>query len=387
MSEAPLRLALVCAARRWTGGERCMVAVANGLAARGHDVLLAHDPRGPVGERLGPAVRAAPVVVRNDVDPAAVLRLRGLLREHRADVVCVNTFRELKVGGLAARLAGRARVVNRKGAVDPLYGGLRERLLYRWLLDVLVRDSEAGIRAVREGNPWFRGPVLQARNGVDAAALDAVPPAPRESFGASADEVVIAIMDRPGRARGSPELAAACALAAAGDDLPPIRIAIFGQLGRETEAGIRGRLAGAGDRVRVSFLGVRPSAEALRIVRASDVFARISWTDSMCYAVLEAMAMGIPVLASDVGGLPEAVQAEVTGWLAPPGDTQSLARAVTALARDAGLRRRMGAAGRQRAAQEFGEKRMLDEYEAAFRFAVGIAPAGVATRNTRDGSA
>lgn len=372
MSGAPLRLTFVCAARRWTGGEHCMVTVANGLAARGHDVVFAYDPRGPVGERIGSAVRAVPVVVRNDADLVAVGRLARLMRRQATDVACVNTFRELKVGGAAARLAGRVRVVNRRGAVDPLYGGIRERLLYRLLLDVVVRDSRAGCRAIREANPWFRGPVLHARNGVDAVRLGAVEPMPREAFGARPDEVLVAIMDRPGRRWGSPDLAAACVRAVADDAegrLPPLRLAVFGRLSTEAEAVLRGRLDGVGDRVRVSLLGPRPSAEALRIVKASDIFARVSWTDALSYAVLEAMALGVPVLASDVGGLPEAVVDGETGVLVPVGDVPALARALTALAVDPAARRRMGRAGRDRVALEFRESQMLDEYEAAFRFA------------------
>src|SRR5690606_11389886 len=81
-ADGPLRIVFVCANRRWTGGERAMTTAANGLAARGHDVAFAYDPRGAVGERLGPGVRAAPVPVRNDADPIAILQLRRLIRGH-----------------------------------------------------------------------------------------------------------------------------------------------------------------------------------------------------------------------------------------------------------------------------------------------------------------
>lgn len=365
--EGPLRVVFVCANRRWTGGERAMTTAARGLAARGHDVVFAYDPRGPVRERLGVGACAVPIAVRNDADPIAILQLRRLIREHRADVVCVNTFRELKVGGAAARLAGRARVVNRRGAADALAQGRRERFLYRLLLDAVVRDSQWGCDVIRRENPWFDRPVLRARNGVDVAALAAVEPLPREALGATEGEVLVGVADRRNRWAGSPELAAAAVEAArrAEGRLPPIRLVVLG----DTDVGdeLRQRIAGAEERVRLSFLGPLPPAEALRVIATCDVFARPSRTDAISFAVLEAMAMGRPVIATAVGGLPEVVADGVTGVLVPPGDDEALARAIATLSADPALRRRMGSAGAARVAAEFSESTMIDEYEAAFR--------------------
>lgn len=347
-----------------------MTTAANGLAARGHDVAFAYDPRGAVGERLGPGVRAAPVPVRNDADPIAILQLRRLIRGHRADVVCVNTFRELKVGGAAARLAGRARVVNRRGAADALAQGRRERFLYRLLLDAVVRDSQWGCDIIRRENPWFDRPVYRARNGVDVAALAAVEPLPRDALGAVDDEVLVGVADRRNRWAGSPELATAAVDAArrAEGRLPPIRLVVLG----DTDVGdeLSRRVEGAEDRVRLTLLGALPPPEALRVIATCDVFARPSRTDAISFAVLEAMALGRPVIATAIGGLPEVVEDGVTGVLVPPDDGAALAGALAALAGDPALRRRMGSAGAARVREEFTESRMIDEYEAAFRAAL-----------------
>jgi glycosyltransferase involved in cell wall biosynthesis len=352
-----------------------MATVANGLVARGHAVAFAYDPRGPVGERLGPEVRAAPAPIHNDVDPAALFRLRRLIRRHAAEVVCVNTFRELKVGGLAARLAGRARVLNRMGSAGALYNGARERLIYRALLDVLVRDSEWGCGRVRRENPWFRGPVLRARNGVDVAALAALEQAPRSALGAAPGEVLVAATVRKGTAHRAPELAAgARATAARLEGLPggpPLRLVIIGETGPEVEAEVRRVLADSAGRIAVSFLGTRSPTDALRLLAACDLLARPSLSDGLSFAVLEAMALALPVVATAAGGLPEAVLDGETGLLVPPGDSAAMGQALASLAADPALRRRMGEAGRRRVEREFTESRMLDEYEEAFRQACG----------------
>jgi glycosyltransferase involved in cell wall biosynthesis len=317
-------------------------------------------------------VRAVPIAVRGDGDVVAIWKLCRLMQAHAADIVCVNTFRELKVGGVAARLARRGRVVNRRGAIDALENGRRERLLYRWLLDMVIRDSQAGCRAIREENAWFRRPVLQSRNGVAVAALAAVRPAERAALGALPTEVLIASIDRPGRWEGSLDVAAAARLAVEQrtPDAPPMRLVVIGQLGAATEAELRAYLAGRESHVRLSLLGSQSPADTLRIIAACDILTRVSRTDGLSYAVLEAMALGVPVIASHIGGLPEMVVDGATGRLVPPGDRPRLAAALAALAADPAQRRRMGAAGRERVRREFSEQRMLDEYEAAFRVAI-----------------
>lgn len=371
MTDSPLRVTFISAARRWTGGERCMVSVANGLARRGHDVNFAYDPRGPVGDRLASEVRSFAIRIRNDIDLAAMLRLRSRIREQNAEVVCVNAFRELKVGGLAARLAGSARVVSGRGANDVLSEGTRQRLLYRYLLDMVVRDSQAGCRRIRRENPWFRRPILQARSGVDANELAAVELLPRMEIGAEDGELLIAVLDRPGRWMGSPDLmeAAIWARSRAREGTPPVRLVVFGELDAQMRAELL-RRAETRDDVRVSLLGVRRPAETLRILASCDIMARPTRVEALSYAVLEAMALGLPVIASDIGGLAEMVLDRVTGRLVPPDDVEALGQAIHDLLHDPGLRKRMGAAGRVHVAREFSEDRMLDDYETAFRLAV-----------------
>lgn len=350
-----------------------MATVASGLARRGHAAVFAYDPRGPVGERLEAGVRGIPVTVRNDVDPAALQRLRAIIRRHAADVVCVNTFRELKVGGLAARLAGRGRVVNRMGAADALYNGIRERLVYRALLDVLARDSEWACARVRRENPWFRGPVLRARNGVDMEALAAVRPAERSDLQSATGETIAAIVGRLTQPQGAPPLvngliAAASRIEAA--EAPTLRLAFIGEISGGAEDHVRRALAGADERVQLCFLGHRTPSETLRLLAACDLLIRPNSTDGVSFTVLEAMALGLPVIASAAGGLAEVVVNGETGRLIPPGDAAAFSAALVSLMVDPGLRRRMGQAGRRRVEQEFTESRMVDEYEAVFRQAV-----------------
>ncbi len=114
---------------------------------------------------------------------------------------------------------------------------------------------------------------------------------------------------------------------------------------------------------RVRFLGRRDDVPEL--LRCSDVFVFPSQVESFGLAALEASACGLPVVASDVGGLPEVIEDGVSGLLFPPRDVDALAERVRRLADAPAVRRRMGEAGRERALR-FAPDASVDAYEALY---------------------
>jgi glycosyltransferase involved in cell wall biosynthesis len=110
-------------------------------------------------------------------------------------------------------------------------------------------------------------------------------------------------------------------------------------------------------------------------LRALDVFVLGSQREGISNTVLEAMATGLPVVATATGGNPELVAAGVTGRLVPPGDSAALAQAIVAYAEDAPLRCEHGRASRARAESEYSLRRMLKDYGLLYGSAVqGKAP-------------
>jgi glycosyltransferase involved in cell wall biosynthesis len=100
---------------------------------------------------------------------------------------------------------------------------------------------------------------------------------------------------------------------------------------------------------------------------ASDLFVLSSTSEGISLTLLEAMAAGLPIVATDVGGNREVVVPGETGLLVPPGSPEPLADAMLTLLRDPARSRLMGAAGRRRVEEQFSLPRMAAEYEALYR--------------------
>jgi glycosyltransferase involved in cell wall biosynthesis len=107
---------------------------------------------------------------------------------------------------------------------------------------------------------------------------------------------------------------------------------------------------------------VAPQADLVPWYRAADVYVHPAKADTFPTTVLEAMACGIPVVASDVGGIPEQVVEGETGRLVPIGDAKAMAGAIDGLLADAPRRTAMASAGRRRAETHFDARRMVDAY-------------------------
>jgi glycosyltransferase involved in cell wall biosynthesis len=188
-----------------------------------------------------------------------------------------------------------------------------------------------------------RKPVAVIPYGVD---LDAFTPAPREHSGAP---VTIGAVARLSPEKGLEYLLRAVALLRDRADRAyaprlELNVVLAGDgPSRETLEWLTAELR-LNDRVR--FLGEVAHDDVPRVLQGFDIFAMPSLAEGFGVSALEASAMELPVVASDIHGIPDVVVDGVTGILAPPRDVTAMADAIARLMADAGLRRKMGAAGR-----------------------------------------
>jgi glycosyltransferase involved in cell wall biosynthesis len=112
------------------------------------------------------------------------------------------------------------------------------------------------------------------------------------------------------------------------------------------------------------------------LLAAADIFVMPSLWEGLPLSILEAMLMGVAVIASNTSGIPEAIVTEQHGLLVPPGDVDQLSRSLARLLKDPELRARLGSGGRARALSEFTIESMTDAYERLFRSACSTRAVG-----------
>ena len=204
-------------------------------------------------------------------------------------------------------------------------------------------------------------------NGVDVDAFAAAGAASgsrldaRRELGVGPDELVLLQVARLDYLKD--HATAVRTLARVAARAPQARLVLVGDGPERPGVEAQVRELNLGDKVR--FLGLRK--DVARLLPGADLFLLTSVSEGIPLTVIEAMAAGLPVVATDVGGMSEVVADGSTGLLAPARDDAALAERILRLAGDPELRRRMGAAGRARAKDRFDERRMADDYGRIYR--------------------
>ncbi len=309
---------------------------------------------------LGFQVHVAPEL-RSPAHPVremlAVGRVVRLVRESGADLVSAHSTNAGWIGRAAAHRGGVPAVFTAHGW--PFAGGIpwpRRRTalsLERWAARrcrriIVVCDADRRLALDKRVAPEAR--LVTIRYGVRDVAPRAVPDAP----GAP----VVAMV-----ARFEPQKDHACllrALAAVGAAWCAVLVG-DGPARPSVEA--LARRLGVADRV--TFLG--PRDDVAEVLAKAHVFALATRWEGLPLTILEAMRAGLPVVATDVGGVREAVADGETGFLVPHGDPQRLAGRLAELAADPAMRSRMGAAGRRSYESRFTFERMVAETAAVYR--------------------
>jgi glycosyltransferase involved in cell wall biosynthesis len=358
------------------GAERLQAIFAE--AVRGEDVeltvLTLHD-NDPASVRELEALGARVVRFPSPrfLSPRRAWSLVRFLRAGRFDVVHTHLVRSTILGCVAARLAGIPSVASihntrRRKRKWGLLLEIEARVLQRITDRVLAVGWEtARVHGLRLGRPVevipnavgrFTPPGEADRAAV-RAALDVPPDAP-----------LVLSVGRLHPQKGFPDLLSAFARVLEVHPDARLRIAGSGQLRGALEREIEGR----GLTERVALLGLR--RDVPRLLGAADVYASAAHWEGLPVATLEAMAAGLPVVATRVGDVPRAVAA-TAGVLVEPGDVEGLSAALVDLVGDPARRRRLGEAARAHVNAHFGREAWAQRLLAVYR---DLAGAGVDLR-------
>ena len=334
---AGLRILHTEAATSFGGQEFCIYKEMIAMRERGHHLEALCQPEAELGRRLrmaGFTVHLMPMDGPHNF-LRGVASVRRLLRRGGFDVVNTHSRRDTVLAAIAARLAGTPLIVRTRHLAKPI----NSLYAYTWLAHRVIAVSayvrkqllDGGARPASIATIYSPVALPQARQGVCV----------RRELGLAADDLVIGCVAVMRADKGHADLIEAFHRISGA--FPQARLVLAGD-GMPLFARLQAQAASLGLAPRVHFLGRRDDIGD--VMAAFDVFALPTQREALGTVFIEAAAMGVPVIGGNVGGVPETMQADVTGLLVPPRDPAALAAALERLLADPGLRRSMGRAGR-----------------------------------------
>ena len=345
------------------------------FAAAGYDVVGISAPGPHVDALVARGIRHVPLrhATRSFApveDTRALAELVGVFRELRPAIVHTHNPKPGLYGRLAARVARVPVVVN---TVHGLYAQPGDRWAKRAAVYSMERVAASCSHAELVQNPDDvetlarlgvpRRKLRLLGNGIDLTRFDRatvtaadVRRARAEMGAVGPDDVVVSLVGRLVREKGYLDVFAAARRLR--EHTPAVRFAVIGaaESGKGdalTDTDRRGAEAAG-----VRFLGGR--TDVVCLYAGMDVHVLASHREGFPRSPMEASAMGVPVIATDIRGCRETVDDGVTGRLVPVRDPDALAAAIADLAASSGLRARYGTAGREKARREFDDRRIVE---------------------------
>ena len=383
MQNRQLRICHVASGDLWAGAEVQIVGLLEQLRAfpdlAVSAVLL---NKGKLLDEL--FARGIPVTLYDETRLSSLQLLKAfyrLFRKQGFDTVHTHRYKENVLAGIAAKLASVPHAVQTvHGLQERMRGWERAKLgAYAWMSLNVARWTDQGIIGVSEEIAAVmkrvlpRNPVVCVHNGIDVKKIRPTVNSrqKRQQLGISENALVIGTVGRLVPVKGIDYLLRAiCALRR---DLAevPLRLVIVG------DGPLRSTLETLATELaidqQVLFLGTRD--DVYDLINLFDIYALPSLHEGIPMALLEAMALARPVVASRVGGIPELVTDGAEGKLVPFQDVAALSQALKELALSPALREQMGKAGRERITQSYENKETAAEVRDLY-WSLANAPTG-----------
>ena len=343
-------------ARIWGGAERATVSLLQGLAERGHEVLLLCNDDLVARESLARGVPAQICAIGGDVMVHHAVRLSRALKKIEPQAFIVGTYKKLFLATLGAHLARVPRVVARVGLESDTPRSVKYRIALRRWTDGVVVNAQRIVGPFADLRGFGPHKVRVIPNSVRSGPRVTSSLRVRKELGLGSDDFVIGTVARLAKQKRLDRLVRVVSR------LPGIHCIVAG----DGTARISLTQLATDLKVldRIHFLGNREDAHD--VLEALDVFVLTSDSEGLSNAMLEAMSSGRPVVSTNVSGASDALAVDDHGRTAgiiTDFDDTSIASAISRLRDDAGLRAALGAEGKRRIMHQFSRDSMLDAWE------------------------
>lgn len=364
-----MRILHLSSARSLGGGERHLADLASALVERGHDVYAALRQRSPLRDELDalPAANIFSFRLRNSLDLASAMELARHVREHKIEIVHAHVARDYPLAALAVWRNSQAKLIITRHVLFKL--NRLHALTFRQARRVIAVSQAVG-RALTAQNIFPARKITVIPNGIDFRRFDAsLQGFDRETFlrrmSIAPESLLIGTVGEIKRQKGYEEYLRAAAIIAR--EKKSTHFIIAGADTTRTgahRAALERLINELGLTSRVHFTGWLD--EVAPLMAALDVYVSASHTESFGLAIVEAMASGLPVVATATEGAREIIDNEETGLIVPVGNPDALASSVLNLLKDKAERARLGALASAQARSRFSLERMVDETEKVY---------------------
>ena len=351
----------------WGGNEKWTLNAAETLAARGHDVSVAvREKKLWLERRKSDLVTWIELPFLNDADLRTILKLRGIIKKEKIDIFLPTRSRDYWLGGWAA-MGTQAKYVMRMGITRTLPNTIKERLRYSIWPDGIIVNAEA-IKQSLIAHPWIKGERIRViYNGVDS---DSQQLAERRTVGADgnppavsrpASEILVIAAGRVESEKGFDVLIDAMALAV--EQEPRLICEIWGNGDQVDSLNAQIERLELCEHVRLRGFTQNLSHELAR----ADVAVSSSYREGISNFILESWSAGVPLVATSIEGSAEIVHNRKRGLLVPPGDAQTMSKAILEIVKDKQLRDTCISGGKSAIATTHNWTAMAEKMETLFR--------------------
>ncbi len=338
---------------KFGGGEKWMVHAAKGLLKRGHRVVLASRKKSRILEYAVQAgVPTTVIEIHSDISPLATLRIALFLKKNFIDILICNLNKDVRVAGLAARIARTPVVLARHGMLL-CSRKWKHRFTLTRLTDGVITNSET-IKHAYAAYGWFNKEFVKViYNGI------VIPEhvSPHDFSSGFPGKKIIYSAGRLAEQKGFNYLIEAARIL--GQQRNDLAFVVSGE--GKIEPALMAQVKAAGLEKSFVFEGFKP--DIYPRLDGCDLFVLASLFEGMPNVVMEAMAMAKPVIATDVNGARELMQDGKTGLIVPPADPAALANTIGSLIDNHEKLRAFGKAGKERVSKYFTMERMTDALE------------------------
>jgi glycosyltransferase involved in cell wall biosynthesis len=356
-----MKVLFINSIKMFGGGEVWLMTMMRTLQERHHQVALVCRPGVPLEERAkSEGFSVFPVTMRGDFDPLSIYRLWRCIRRYSPHVVCTNMDKELRLGGLAAKMAGIPAVIPRRGIDYPLKNTWAYRLSYNHLATGIIANSKATKKALLRNSPWLSQEKIRViYNGVNPSLFDsdAVKNLRRE-WRVSRDTFLIGFVGQLDKRKGVDTLVTA--FASLSHEYQKTVLVLVGE--GAMEENLRSQIEKI--KGRVILTGHR--SDIPDVMKSIDVLVLPSLWEGFGIVLIEAMAARKPVISTETSNIPEIVTHGINGYLIQPHDSVMLKHYLEKLMLNKPLSRKLGQSGHEMVLEKFTLKQMVSETEKYF---------------------